>query len=317
MTLDVRRSLAFSEVPVIDISSAVAGDTDPTIIESMRDACIDVGFFYVSNHGVPSDVVEQLHSEAARYFARPMYEKERCVVNDQMRGYLPLFFRSFEGEVDAGTSHQEGFWIGYEHPPSSTRPLDGPNQWPENAESLRHAMHDYLAATKALALGLIGAFEQALNVASGSLGELFDRPTTRLKLNHYPPQENPTSEDDIGVIPHTDAGAFTILWQDDSGGLEIQNKDGAWVGAPPIDNSFVVNLGNLMPTWTNGLFSSTSHRVINRGNVDRYSIPLFVNPDQDAHIRCLTEQSNNEPGFLYGDYQRNHWRRAFPIASIP
>ncbi|MBT5138834.1 MAG: 2-oxoglutarate and iron-dependent oxygenase domain-containing protein, partial [Acidimicrobiaceae bacterium] len=71
MTLDVRRSLAFSEVPVIDISSAVAGDTDPTIIESMRDACIDVGFFYVSNHGVPPDVVEQLHSEAARYFARP------------------------------------------------------------------------------------------------------------------------------------------------------------------------------------------------------------------------------------------------------
>ena len=316
MTLDVRRSLAFSEVPVIDISSAVAGDTDPTIIESMRDACIDVGFFYVSNHGVPSDVVEQLHSEAARYFARPMYEKERCVVNDQMRGYLPLFFRSFEGEVDAGTSHQEGFWIGYEHPPSSARPLDGPNQWPENAESLRHAMDDYLAATKALALGLIGAFEQALNVASGSLGELFDRPTTRLKLNHYPPQENPTSEDDIGVIPHTDAGAFTILWQDDSGGLEIQNKDGAWVGAPPIDNSFVVNLGNLMPTWTNGLFASTPHRVINRGG-DRYSIPLFVNPNQDAHICCLTEKSSSDSGFLYGEYQRNHWRRAFPIANIP
>ena len=166
-------------------------------------------------------------------------------------------------------------------------------------------------------MALISAFEQALGVAPGSLAGLFDRPTTRLKLNHYPPQENPTSEDDIGVIPHTDAGAFTILWQDHTGGLEIQNMDGAWVGAPPIDNSFVVNLGNLMPTWTNGLFSSTSHRVINRGNVDRYSIPLFVNPDQDAHIRCLTEQSNNEPGFLYGDYQRNHWRRAFPIASIP
>ena len=69
-----------------------------------------------------------------------------------------------------------------------------------------------------------------------------------------------------------------MLWQDDSGGLEIKNKYCEWVGAPPIDETFVINIGNVMQMWTNGKFSSTPHRMINRSNRDRYSIPLFVNP---------------------------------------
>jgi isopenicillin N synthase-like dioxygenase len=118
-------------------------------------------------------------------------------------------------------------------------------------------------------------------------------------------------------VPHADSGGFTILWLVDNGGLEVQTKSGEWVGAPPIADTFVINLGNIMQIWTNGRFSSTPHRVINRSG-DRYSIPLFVNPDSSATIAPLIggPTTDFEP-FLYGKYQRDEWRRIFPIARIP
>ena len=82
-------------------------------------------------------------------------------------------------------------------------------------------------------------------------------------------------------------------------------------------DSFVINIGNIMQTWTNGRFSSTPHRVINRGGRDRYSIPLFVNPDSDVQIAPLIGPSGAFTPFRYGDYQRDEWRRIFPIANIP
>jgi len=96
---------------------------------------------------------------------------------------------------------------------------------------------------------------------------------TRAQAQPLPATGRAEADNDIGVVPHSDSGGFTILWQDDNGGLEVQSKSGEWVGAPPIDDTFIVNLGNIMQIWTNGRFSSTPHRVINRAGRDRYSIP--------------------------------------------
>ncbi len=124
-------------------------------------------------------------------------------------------------------------------------------------------------------------------------------------------------ENKIGVVPHSDSGAFTILWQDDHGGLEIQNKNGEWVGALPMPDTFVVNLGNIMQYWSNGRFSSTPHRVINRAGTDRYSIPLFVNPNHEVIIEPLVDLENKTfTPFVYGEYQRELWRRTFPVAKM-
>jgi isopenicillin N synthase-like dioxygenase len=120
------------------------------------------------------------------------------------------------------------------------------------------------------------------------------------------------------AVPHSDSGGFTILWQDDNGGLEVQSKRGEWVGAPPIADTFVINLGNVMQIWTNGRFSSTPHRVINRFGRDRYSVPLFVNPDSGVRIAPLIGPATPDVvPFRYGDYQRDEWRRIFPVAKIP
>jgi isopenicillin N synthase-like dioxygenase len=317
MALPQSRRLDFSEVPVIDVGPLVEGKNPMATINALSRAGRDVGFLYVRNHGVPRGLVTTLVEQAALFFGRPMDEKMRIVVNPRMRGYLPLGYKSYEGEATAGKSHQEGFWIGHERPLSPESPLDGPNVWPENPPGLKPAMLSYFTAVERLSHVLMRGFALALDLKPDFFEPIFSAPMSRLKLNHYPPQDAPERENEIGVVPHSDSGGFTILWQDHNGGLEIQSKSGEWVGAPPIPDTYVINLGNVMQIWTNGHFSSTPHRVINRGGKDRYSIPLFVNPNRDALIEPLigTRDPGFEP-FKFGDYQRKSYRRSFPVANI-
>jgi len=318
MAIPQSRRLGFSEIPVIDLGPLVEGKTSTPVVDALGDACRDIGFIYVRNHGVPRELVARLAEQAALFFRRPMAEKMRIAVDPRMRGYLPLNYRSYEGEARAGTSHQEGFWIGHERPISKESPLDGPNQWPAGLPGLKPAMLAYFAAVERLSHVLMRGFALALGLRPDFFEPIFHEPMSRLKLNHYPPQLSPESDNDIGVVPHSDSGGFTILWQDDLGGLEIQGKSGEWVGAPPIPDTFVINLGNIMQIWTNGYFSSTPHRVINRGGKDRYSIPLFCNPNRNAVIEPLIGTRDPDfKSFKFGDYQRAEYRRIFPVAKIP
>ncbi|MEM7294909.1 MAG: 2OG-Fe(II) oxygenase family protein, partial [Pseudomonadota bacterium] len=284
MTLPQSRILNFDEIPVVDIGSLVSGKPNQSTLDELDRACRDVGFFYVSHHGMDMALVDNLLRECAQFFNKSMEEKQRIKLDARMRGYLPLEYRSFEGEANASTNHQEGFWIGHELPLTTDDPLAGPNQWLEDGDALKQAMDHYFVSIEMVATALMRGFALALDLSESTFVEVFQQPNSRLKLNHYPLQENPTSEFDIGVLPHADSGGFTVLWQDDSGGLEIQNRDGEWIGAPPIPGTFVINLGKVMQQWTNGYYSATLHRVVNRSGGDRYSIPLFVNPSSDAVI---------------------------------
>jgi isopenicillin N synthase-like dioxygenase len=320
MPLPVSRRLDFSEIPVIDVAPLIDGNATQAerAIAALGKACSEIGFIYIRNHGVRRELVDRMAEQARLFFARPMDEKMRIVLDQRMRGYLPLNYRSYEGEARAGTSHQEGFWIGHERPLSTTDPLVGPNQWPEGLPHLKPTMLEYFTAVEELCQVLQRGFALALGLAPNFFQALFSAPNSRLKLNHYPPQDAPEADNDIGVVPHSDSGGFTILWQDNNGGLEVQSKSGEWVGAPPIDDTFVINLGNVMQIWTNGRFSSTPHRVINRFGRDRYSVPLFVNPDSSVRIAPLIGAPTEEfVPFRYGDYQRDEWRRIFPVAKIP
>lgn len=317
MSLRISRQLDFSEIPLIDLRPFIDGSYNQNNKLEFLRACSDVGFIYISNHGIDPELIETLHELSKLFFNQPMESKRQITINQQIRGYLPLYYKSYEGEAREGISHQQGFWIGHETPLDTKRPLDGPNQWPENPRELKPVMLDYFSAVEQLSTVLLRSFALALDLELNCFDSLFERPTSRLKLNHYPIQDNPQTENNIGVVPHTDSGGFTILWQDQHGGLEIQNRQGDWVAAPPVENTFVVNLGNIMQIWSNGLFPATTHRVINRGNAERYSIPLFVNPDHSARIKPLTRHSSEElKAFKYGDYQLELWRRTFPVAGI-
>ena len=318
MNLPISRRLDFSEIPIINVAPLIDENSEEadlnSVVNEIRKACTDIGFFYIFNHGIEQDLIDSVVDEGKKFFCRPMEEKLDLVIGPEVRGYLPLYYRSYEGEDRAATSHQEGFWVGHETPVNPGRPLDGPNKWPNEGENLQRVMNLYFSETESLSCSLQKGFARALGLEEGFFHDCFKKPSTRLKINHYPAQEDDISESNLGVVPHSDSGGFTILWQDQEGGLEIQSKSGEWVSAPPIAGTFVINIGNIMQYWSNGLFSSTPHRVVNRSGRDRYSIPLFVNPDQDAVIRTLVGETDSFKSFKYGDYQRGFWRKAFPVA---
>ena len=280
----------FLWIPVVDIGPLVRGESrrESETVNAIAHACQDVGFMYVRNHGMPAAVLDGVVDRAKPFFALPAAEKKSVAVEDspQFRGYLPLEYTGNEGEK--GKNLQEGFMIMHERPLDAF-PMHGPNQWPGALPSLRPAMGAYFGEMEKLATPLMHGMAMALGLKSDFFDNFHRNPMSVLKLNHYPPQEIMDETEIIGVGGHCDGGSFTILWQDPLGGLEVRNKSGDWVGVPPIADTFVINIANLLQRWTTGRFSSTEHRVINRYGKDRYSIAFFVYPSHATVIEPVVD----------------------------
>jgi len=314
MIMPAARILDFPEIPVVDAGPLVRDDKAAmaATVEQIARACEDVGFMYIRNHDVPRPALEHIVAEAKRFFSLPAQEKKSVAVENspQFRGYLPLEYTGNEGEK--GKNLQEGFMVMHERPLDSF-PMHGPNQWPAALPSLRTAMWDYFTAMEKLASPLLRGFALALGLDRGFFDESHQNPMSVLKLNHYPPQEVMDETEIIGVGGHCDGGSFTILWQDSLGGLEVRNKSGDWVGVPPIDGTFVINIANLLQFWTNGRFSSTEHRVINRYGKDRYSIAFFVYPGHKTVISPVVDQSRGKfDSVICGEDMLKYFRRVYP-----
>ena len=129
---------------------------------------------------------------------------------------------------------------------------------------------------------------------------------------HYPtvPENSPTNL--YGSAPHRDFGALTLLAQDDVGGLQVQTPDGHWMDAPKVENSFVVNIGNMLYKMTNGLLKSTPRRVINRSGKERYSCPFFFDPHVSFTVVPLPETGNpNFEPLNFGEFLRHKLGSAY------
>jgi isopenicillin N synthase-like dioxygenase len=312
MTIPQSRQLDFDEIPVVDIQGLEDPDRRGEIVTGIDRACTEVGFFYLTGHGFDMQLTTELLCAANDFFSLPESEKLALGLDPSMRGYLPLYYHSKISDSFSGTSHQEGFWIGADFDGDRSHPLEAANRWPAQNPALRSGMTAYRDEIEILAGHLGQALAEALGQEDDFYRSNFARPTSRLKLNHYPPQQNPQRVDSIGVVPHTDSGAFTILWQDANSGLEVRSKSGEWVGAPPLEDSFVVNIGDILQYWSNGRYASTQHRVINRYGADRYSIPYFVNPGANVTVAALDGSESFTP-FDYGVYQMNKWKNFFPV----
>jgi isopenicillin N synthase-like dioxygenase len=134
---------------------------------------------------------------------------------------------------------------------------------------------------------MLGAFAEALGLDADFFAPWLGVTMTTLGPLHYPPQVGRITEGRIGAGAHTDYGCLTLLHQDVSGGLQVKRRDGVWIDAPPVPGSFVVNIGDMMERWTNGVFCSTPHRVVNVSGGERYSLPFFFDPDFYAPVACL------------------------------
>ena len=139
-----------------------------------------------------------------------------------------------------------------------------------------------------MAQHLACAFALSLDLPESYFDEMYRYPSGNLVLNYYPAIDRAElREAQWSFSPHADYNAFTLLYQDSRGGLQVLNAAGEWIDAPPIPGTMVVNIGDLFQTWTNDLYTSTLHRVFNTSPNARISVPLFASPNGATIVRCL------------------------------
>lgn len=278
---------SFSEVPLIDISPLRESGGIDQVARSMCEASTNAGFFYITGHGVPEAAIENVLSVARQFFAQPAELKEKVKVNRLHRGYIGIGGARMESAKR--TDLKESFVYGREVPADDPDALagdrlTGPNQWPQDWPEFAASVYTLFDEMSRCARHVLTALAVGLDLPENFFDSYFTRPLARGSIIHYPPQPAELSDEQFGVGPHTDYGFLTLLLQDAVGGLEVLNADGDWVAAPPIPGTFVVNVGDLLARWSNDRFSSTVHRVVNRTGQERYSIPLFFDPNFDTVI---------------------------------
>ena len=306
----------FNTIPVIDLAPLFQADGDiKGVAEAIKDAYTNVGFAYLINHGVPQALVDGAFKASEDFHALPVDEKMALEVNAWHRGFIPINTSTPKTSSIAKVTkpnQSESLMIMHdlaEDDPDVLAGVDlaGPNQWPGSLPDFKSAALDYVNAMNELARKVTGVIEIALDAEADSLRPAFDRPTTFLRMLHYPPQPPASPEDLFGSAPHTDYGFITLLVQDDVGGLQVRNIHGEWVDAPYMPGAFVMNAGDILHRWSNGRFISTPHRVINTSGRERYSIPFFFDPNMHAEIvpleSCIAEGASAayDP-IVYGDY---------------
>lgn len=302
----------FTSIPVIDISPLYGEDLAGAraVAANIRRASIEAGFFYISGHHMPPDLMRATLMASKFFFSRPEAEKRAIQVNSAHRGYVPFAQTTLGRQYKADLKESFNFAFPFTADDPDVlagKPLIGVNQWPQGEEVWRSVLEDYYRTLFEVGQRVLEGFAIALEAPRTYFRDLYKRPLVRTRLLHYPPQPEGSGEDQFGAAPHTDWGCMTLLWQDQVGGLQVRNRAGQWIDAPYIEGTFVVNIGDMLERWSNDLFVSTPHRVVNASGRERYSIPMFYDPDFDTVVECLPNCSGpgNPPKYprtVAGDY---------------
>lgn len=284
-------------LPVIDLSQDA-----PTVALAMRRACLDTGFFYVVQHGVAPQLIDAAFQASRQLFDLEDRLKLQLLQSQSFakRGYEPPGTQVLDdgSPADNKESFRFGRDPGPEHPYVVRRlPTYGPNQWPPSLPGIVAPLMDYLQAVTALGDRVLSMLALSLELDPDFFRAYYRSPMATVRLLKYPPHPAQSAFNLLGAGAHTDWGGITLLAQDPVGGLEVRNVAGEWVEAKPVADSFVINLGEMMARWTNGLYQSNLHRVRNNSSSqDRYSMACFYDPDYDSRIACI--ESCLAPGAL-------------------
>ncbi|KAG6876712.1 hypothetical protein C0992_012050 [Termitomyces sp. T32_za158] len=302
----------FSSVPILDWNLLTTDK--PLFIVQLRHALINVGFLYLANPPVAQKDITALIEYIPRLFGLPQQAKDaiRMANSPHFLGYSRLGAELTKGRTD----HREQFDFATRHETRWREDADVPEyyrlwgqpQWPDESliPGFRSTLERYFEQVQELSYMFISLLAEAFGLPPNALKHFYDTPEKmqhRGKIVQYPVVTDP-SADDQGVGPHYDAGFLTFLLQaSPHRGLQVQNLSGQWIDAPPIPNTFVVNIGKALEFATQGLARATSHRVLSprTGSGDpstpRYSVPFFQNISLDARLadgqlECMLSISN-------------------------
>jgi isopenicillin N synthase-like dioxygenase len=278
-------------VPVIDITKL----EQPEALSALDIACREWGFFQITGHGIAESVISGLFKVANEFFEQPSSVKRQIMRSAEN----PWGF--FDQELTKNTLDWKEV---YDFGPSDGSLIQP--QWPVSQPQFEQAIRTYYALCEKLSHRLLAAISVNLGMPADHLGRDFsDSHTSFLRLNLYPKRPAATeSTEQLGVNQHSDAGALTVLLQDDQAGLEV-HRDGHWYLVEPRPGALVINIGDIVQVWSNDRYRAALHRVVTNPTADRYSVPFFFNPAYSANYEPLpTTIDENHPA----RYRSINWR---------
>ena len=299
---------ALDQVPVIDVGEVFADSSSNAAvraIDQIAEACKTWGFFQVVNHGIPASRIDEVWRQTHALFALPVDEK-LAIVRDRQS---PWGF--YNNEL---TKNQRDKKEVFDYTREGIDPIYGQqNRWPSRPAEFRPTMLAYLDACTGLSLNLLEAFCRGLDLPAKFMHPYFDgNHTGFMRLNYYP-IEDPMAQlgsdqaADLGVHHHTDAGALTVLLQDEVSGLQVF-RDGLWYDIPVIDGAMVINTGDMMQVWSNDIYKAAIHRALAMEASERYSIPFFFNPAADCTVSPLPSVIGEDRPALYRSIEWGSFR---------
>lgn len=293
-------------IPTVDLSAFLDGTASARhgIAELVDHVCQTSGFLVIENHGVEQQIIKQTWSMAREFFELPLDTKLKTRSSDPRcpRGYFPPESETLAKSrgVTTPPDRKEAFSCGPLSVPENNR--DGPdfdffygeNIWPDEPRDFREAWIRYYQSMELLGSQLMRLFAAALKLPQDYFVEFHTHHISALRALNYPSTTAKLMPGQQRAGAHSDYGSVTILKPDlHVGGLEIRLPSGKWLAAPLIENTYVINIGDMMARWTNDRWVSTLHRVVSPTEEEgglrrqRQSIAYFLNPNFDANVNCI------------------------------
>ncbi|KAI0405307.1 hypothetical protein F4802DRAFT_597436 [Xylaria palmicola] len=283
------------EIPVIDLGPMFSNDLADRkrVSSAIRAAAVNTGFFYIKNHGIPSQAIARCKEQVLQFMRQPQEMKDLVkshTYSKYYNGYLGA--RRAQISPSETADVRESFTFRYspeldpDHPkdisevPDEVRPwIRGEGFVWEGTKHLPGFKRDcvtYWSGCLRLARKLVRMFALSLDLKEDYWDEKVTYPGADGVFNYYPTRTQEEVEKKfVGLGSHTDLQLFTLLWQDSIGGLQVLTREGQWIKAPPIEGTLVVNIGDYMMRLCNDIYKSTVHRVTNESAQERVSMPFF------------------------------------------
>ncbi len=289
-------------IPTIDLSAFLSGSKEErkVIARQVDRICGSIGFLIIQNHRVDRAIIDRAWSMAQDFFNLPLEKKLQVHPADPEcpRGYFPPQSETLAKSrgIDTPPDRKETFSSGALCAPAEVDYGEyfdffyGRNAWPAEPVGFRDAWVGYYHSMAKLGADVMQLFAAALDLPTDYFARFHTHHISALRANHYPRVTDAALPDQERAGAHSDYGSVTILRPDpDVGGLEIKLPSGQWHAAPLIEDSFIINIGDMLARWTNDRWVSTLHRVVDpeAGSQPRLSIAYFQVPNFDAVIRCI------------------------------
>ncbi|NIO08300.1 MAG: isopenicillin N synthase family oxygenase [Deltaproteobacteria bacterium] len=279
-------------IPVVDFEGIWSDDPSKrnSTALTLRGALESFGFLYLTNHGIPESLLNDLFDQSRGFFA--LSQRDKDAVKRREGGSSRHGYEGIGGQsLDEHFADLKELFHAVPHDADA-------DLWPGDPPRFREAVLAFHQAASKAAYKFMCAVALSLGLPEDYFASSHDHAEGSVRMLHYPPVQETVETGQLRAGAHTDFGGITLLFTDVENGLEIQYADGTWLPATAKKGAAIINTGDLMERWTNGQFRSSPHRVVvPQGDAQqrhRFSVAFFYSPNREAVISCLEPCRSSE-----------------------